>query len=128
MYPTPCRLWYTGAYGSPKLLMLSGIGDRAHLQEHGIATVVHSPHVGQHLKDHLATPLVVQDTPGSLSMDAYGAAVGIGAPSVLCYGAILGFGIHAQLCWSVYFGSYEIIVGHCAWAWRSSHTFCFETH
>ncbi|GLE52752.1 GMC family oxidoreductase [Mycobacterium montefiorense] len=46
-----------GAINSPQLLMLSGIGDRDHLAEHGIDTVYHSHEVGQNLIDHLATPL-----------------------------------------------------------------------
>jgi len=46
-----------GAVNSPQLLMLSGIGDRDHLAEHGIDTVCHSPEVGQNLLDHLVTPL-----------------------------------------------------------------------
>jgi choline dehydrogenase-like flavoprotein len=35
-----------GAVNSPQLLMLSGIGDREHLADHGIDTVHHSPEVG----------------------------------------------------------------------------------
>ena len=46
-----------GAINSPQLLMLSGIGDRDHLAEHGIDTVHHSPEVGQNLLDHLVTIL-----------------------------------------------------------------------
>lgn len=46
-----------GAVNSPQLLMLSGIGDRDHLAEHGIDTVRHSPDVGRNLIDHLVTPL-----------------------------------------------------------------------
>ena len=46
-----------GAVNSPQLLMLSGIGDREHLADHGIDTVHHSPEVGENLLDHLATPL-----------------------------------------------------------------------
>lgn len=38
---------------SPKILMLSGIGDAAHLAEHGIPVVAHRPGVGQNLQDHL---------------------------------------------------------------------------
>lgn len=38
---------------SPKLLMLSGIGPAAHLQEHGIELVADRPGVGQNLQDHL---------------------------------------------------------------------------
>ncbi|MEU2038568.1 GMC family oxidoreductase [Nocardia niwae] len=46
-----------GAINSPQLLMLSGIGDREHLAEHGIATVYHAPEVGQNLMDHLVAML-----------------------------------------------------------------------
>jgi choline dehydrogenase len=46
-----------GAVNSPQLLMLSGIGDRDHLSDHGIDTVYHAPEVGQNLLDHLVTPL-----------------------------------------------------------------------
>ena len=38
---------------SPKLLMLSGIGDGAHLAEHGIEVVADRPGVGANLQDHL---------------------------------------------------------------------------
>jgi choline dehydrogenase-like flavoprotein len=42
-----------GAINSPQLLMLSGIGPKAHLQEKGIETLVDLPGVGQNLQDHL---------------------------------------------------------------------------
>ena len=41
------------SFNSPKLLMLSGIGPAAHLQEHGIEVVHDLPGVGQNLHDHL---------------------------------------------------------------------------
>jgi len=41
-----------GAFQSPQLLMLSGVGDAAALREHGIASVHHLPGVGQNLHDH----------------------------------------------------------------------------
>lgn len=43
-----------GAVNTPQLLMLSGIGDKAQLESHGIAVRHHSPQVGQNLTDHLA--------------------------------------------------------------------------
>ena len=43
-----------GAFGSPHLLMHSGIGPAAHLAEWGIETRVDAPGVGQNLQDHLA--------------------------------------------------------------------------
>ncbi|MFC4293609.1 GMC family oxidoreductase [Novosphingobium tardum] len=41
-----------GAFGSPQILMLSGIGPGGHLAEHGIDVVRDSPAVGQDLQDH----------------------------------------------------------------------------
>src|SRR3954447_2574033 len=41
-----------GAYGSPQLLMLSGVGPADHLREHGIEVVLDSPAVGEHLQEH----------------------------------------------------------------------------
>ena len=46
-----------GAINSPQLLMLSGIGDRDQLNEHGIDVVAQSPGVGGNLLDHLVVPL-----------------------------------------------------------------------
>lgn len=43
----------TGAFQSPKMLMLAGIGPAAQLQAHGIPVVVDLPGVGQNLRDHL---------------------------------------------------------------------------
>jgi choline dehydrogenase len=41
-----------GAYASPQLLMLSGIGPGDHLGEHGVEVVVDQPNVGEHLQEH----------------------------------------------------------------------------
>jgi len=46
-----------GAINSPQLLMLSGIGNREHLADHGIDTVYESREVGQNLIDHLVAGL-----------------------------------------------------------------------
>ena len=43
-----------GAIGSPQLLMLSGVGDEAHLRDVGVRVTHHLPGVGQNLQDHLA--------------------------------------------------------------------------
>ncbi|MXO48169.1 FAD-binding protein [Erythrobacter vulgaris] len=42
-----------GAFNSPQILMLSGIGPGAHLKEHGIDVVVDKPAVGSDLQDHI---------------------------------------------------------------------------
>ena len=41
-----------GAFQSPQLLMLSGIGPASHLADHGIPVVHDAPEVGQNLQDH----------------------------------------------------------------------------
>lgn len=42
-----------GTYGSPQLLMLSGVGDGAQLQAHGIDVVQSLPGVGRNLQEHV---------------------------------------------------------------------------
>jgi len=67
-----CRgevLLSAGAFQSPQLLMLSGIGDHQHLVANGIATQHHLPGVGQHLHDH---PDVVQVVHAPQLTDLFG--------------------------------------------------------
>jgi choline dehydrogenase-like flavoprotein len=47
-----------GAIGSPHLLLLSGIGPGAQLQDHGIAVVLNRPGVGKNLQDHLQLRMI----------------------------------------------------------------------
>jgi choline dehydrogenase-like flavoprotein len=42
-----------GTFGSPQLLMLSGIGPADHLRAHGLPVIHDLPGVGQNLQDHL---------------------------------------------------------------------------
>jgi choline dehydrogenase len=42
-----------GGINTPKLLMLSGIGDEAQLRQHGIKTLVNAREVGQNFQDHI---------------------------------------------------------------------------
>ena len=42
-----------GAFGTPQLLMCSGVGPAAHLQAHGVAVVHDAPGVGANLQDHI---------------------------------------------------------------------------
>lgn len=42
-----------GAFNTPQLLQLSGIGNRDHLSSLGIPVVHHNPAVGEHMQDHL---------------------------------------------------------------------------
>ncbi|MCP6758848.1 MAG: GMC family oxidoreductase N-terminal domain-containing protein [Fischerella sp. CENA71] len=51
-----------GAFDSPKLLMLSGIGDADQLQALGISVVANLPGVGQNLQDHILVPVAYEST------------------------------------------------------------------
>lgn len=52
-----------GALGSPRLLMLSGIGPADHLRAHGIPVITDLP-VGDNLQDHLFVPMSYTATGG----------------------------------------------------------------
>ena len=41
-----------GAIGSPHILMLSGIGPKSNLEDHGIKVIQDTKGVGQNLRDH----------------------------------------------------------------------------
>ena len=60
----------SGAIGSPRLLMLSGIGPADHLQDLGIPVVLDQPQVGQNLQDHLDLYCIVELS-GPYSYDRY---------------------------------------------------------
>jgi choline dehydrogenase len=49
----------TGAINTPKLLMLSGIGDRAELERHSIPVLQHLPGVGRNMQDQCVLRLRV---------------------------------------------------------------------
>ena len=55
-----------GAIQTPKILMLSGIGDRTELDRFGIAPVSHLPGVGQNLQDHPIIGGGLWEAPGPL--------------------------------------------------------------
>jgi choline oxidase len=47
-----------GSIQTPQLMMVSGLGPAQHLKQHGIAVLADLPHLGQHLRDHVAAPIV----------------------------------------------------------------------
>ena len=51
-----------GVFGSPQLLMLSGIGPAAHLQSFGIPVLRDMPAVGAHMQDHFYVRLAFRCT------------------------------------------------------------------
>ena len=53
-----------GAYQSPHLLHLSGVGDGAHLKSIGIDVVHDLPSVGENLQDHYMAPMAWEINPG----------------------------------------------------------------
>jgi choline dehydrogenase len=59
-----------GAIGSPKLLLLSGIGPAAHLRDVGVDVAHDLPGVGQNLHDHYGTDIIC-DLTGPFSLDKY---------------------------------------------------------
>lgn len=59
-----------GAIGSPKLLMLSGIGPAEHLKSVGVEPVHDLPGVGQNLHDHFGID-IVYELKGPWSLDKY---------------------------------------------------------
>lgn len=87
-----------GALNTPRLLMLSGIGPAAHLQDHGIAARRDLPGVGQNLQEHPGCHLVNAVSARTLNDDARGLA-GIRQVFALLFGrsGALTTGIgHAQ--------------------------------
>jgi choline dehydrogenase-like flavoprotein len=63
-------LLVAGTIGSPKLLMLSGIGDPAHLKEVGIETRVPLQGVGKNLHDHYDID-IIYEVNGPHSLERY---------------------------------------------------------
>ena len=65
-----------GAFGSPQLLMLSGVGAPSSLQEHGIPVLHALPGVGRNLQDHIdyVQSWRVPSTTGSVGVSLRGTA------------------------------------------------------
>lgn len=61
-----------GAVNSPRLLQLSGIGSSGVLAEAGVALVHELPGVGEGLRDHVASGLVVRTRPGVETLTSAG--------------------------------------------------------
>ena len=53
-----------GSYITPKLLMLSGIGDEKELKKHNIKTLINLKGVGKNLQDHHEVPFVAKTKKG----------------------------------------------------------------
>jgi choline dehydrogenase len=66
-----------GAIETPKLLMLSGLGDGAALQPLGIATRVHAPEIGRNLQDHLMVRHVFRTRPADTLNEAMASPFGM---------------------------------------------------
>lgn len=60
----------SGAIGSPKTMLLSGLGPAAHLREVGVPVVADLPGVGENLQDHFGIDIVGELT-GHYSLDKY---------------------------------------------------------
>lgn len=55
-------LMAAGAYNTPKLMLLSGLGPAAQLKQHGINVKADLPGVGENLQDHHEVPVVAATT------------------------------------------------------------------
>ncbi len=60
----------SGSIGSPKVLMLSGVGPADHLRAHGLDVVLDQPGVGANLQDHLDLSVIAECT-GDHTYDKY---------------------------------------------------------
>ena len=58
-----------GAFNSPKLLELSGIGDAKSLQQHKITVVVDNPNVGENFQNHVMAGMSVEVVEGTKTLD-----------------------------------------------------------
>lgn len=65
-----------GAFGTPQILMASGLGPGTHLQEFGIAPVADVPGIGQNLRDHISAVLIYRSlvTDHTVGISATGVA------------------------------------------------------
>jgi choline dehydrogenase len=90
-----------GAFGSPHLLQLSGLGPAAHLSALGIAVKADLPQVGANLADHFQASLMFRCTKAITINDVANSwfrRVAAGAQSVLFKrGALATNGIHAGI-------------------------------
>ncbi|MNQ18590.1 Alcohol dehydrogenase [acceptor] [compost metagenome] len=68
-----------GAFGSPQLLLLSGIGSAAELKRHGIGVRHELPGVGQNLRDHPDVVLCYKGTDNSLLGYSVGGSLKMGS-------------------------------------------------
>src|SRR5439155_9430376 len=57
-----------GAFGTPHLLQLSGIGDATHLASIGVETIVDNAHVGANLAEHPLTLVNYELKPGRIGL------------------------------------------------------------
>ena len=74
-----------GSFQSPKLLLLSGIGPKQHLDRHGIDVIEDAPAVGDNYQDHVGAPLTarMKDSVGLHGADKGLKALGHGLNYVL---------------------------------------------
>ncbi|EPS36375.1 hypothetical protein H072_10091 [Dactylellina haptotyla CBS 200.50] len=60
-----------GAFGSPQILELSGIGKTSLLNQHSIPVVFNNPNVGENLQDHVYVPIGFQVNDGIFTLDSF---------------------------------------------------------
>jgi choline dehydrogenase-like flavoprotein len=84
-----------GAFDSPRLLMLSGIGPAAHLADVGVMPIVDAPDVGAHLQDHVESVVMFETTqpvPDTGSQHWENAVFATTQPNLSAFDVMIHFG------------------------------------
>lgn len=74
-----------GAVGSPQMLLLSGIGPKAQLEQLNIPSVVDLPGVGEHLQDHLASQVIYKTSGQTAAQEAVNQTLVNGSSTFLSF-------------------------------------------
>ena len=93
-----------GAFGSPQILELSGIGSKELLTKNGIDVLYENENVGENLQDHMLVPLGFEAADGQFTFDAFNDRMALDAAiaeyvanrtgvlsGILCSSAVLSY-------------------------------------
>ena len=84
-----------GTVGTAHIMMLSGLGPKAHLESKGVQVIAELPGVGQNMKDHLMLPNAYEAKPGCSAV--FNQASPLHIASALARMLVFGDGIFVRL-------------------------------